>query len=194
MYAPVSARWPSPPETTIHAPTRLSELARGNNDPVLGDRLVVGLRTLTPSAGVRIPLPQPDTKKPAQAGFFVSGWGRGSIRTRSSNRAARGRCAGRRPEQPGAKRRARRAAAQSIPSKTPNTIEARIAAPAQAGFFVSDWGRGSIRTRSSNRAARGRCAGRRPEQPEGQAAAGIGSLYGLRFTVYGLSKIMSPEP
>jgi hypothetical protein len=45
----------------------------------MGDRLVVGLRTLTPSAGVRIPLPQPPTKKPALRGFFC-GWGRG-VRT-----------------------------------------------------------------------------------------------------------------
>ena len=48
----------------------------------MGDRLVVGLRTLTPSAGVRIPLPQPDTQKARLARVFcVSGWGRGLIRT-----------------------------------------------------------------------------------------------------------------
>ncbi len=45
----------------------------------MGDRLVVGLRTLTPSAGVRIPLPQPKTKRPASSGLF-RGWGRG-VRT-----------------------------------------------------------------------------------------------------------------
>ena len=38
----------------------------------MGDRLVVGLRTLTPPAGVRIPLPQPNMKRPPnEAAFFI---------------------------------------------------------------------------------------------------------------------------
>ena len=41
----------------------------------LGDRLVVGLRTLTPPTGVRIPLPQPNEKARKSGLFF--GWGRG---------------------------------------------------------------------------------------------------------------------
>ena len=36
----------------------------------LGDRLVVGLRTLTPPTGVQIPLPQPIHKKARASGLF----------------------------------------------------------------------------------------------------------------------------
>ena len=37
---------------------------------LLGDRLVVGLRTLTPSTGVRIPRPQPNNHKGPHSGPF----------------------------------------------------------------------------------------------------------------------------
>jgi hypothetical protein len=50
-------------------PRRTKPEHRQAND-LLGDRLVVGLRTLTPSAGVRIPLPQPHMKNPALRRVF----------------------------------------------------------------------------------------------------------------------------
>src|SRR5210317_957091 len=50
-------------------------------DPELGDRLVVGLRTLTPSTGVRIPLPQPENEKAPSRGLFIFRFGEVEMRT-----------------------------------------------------------------------------------------------------------------
>ena len=48
--------------------TRSAKLKR--QPRLLGDRLVVGLRTLTPPTGVRIPLPQPENEKAPLVGAF----------------------------------------------------------------------------------------------------------------------------
>ena len=55
--------------------TQYSKRSRtpGNEQSLLGDRLVVGLRTLTPPTGVRIPLPQPKEYGPLAGPIFLPG-------------------------------------------------------------------------------------------------------------------------
>ncbi len=54
----------------------------------LGDRLVVGLRTLTPPTGVRIPLPQPNKKRAPSGALFLFGRGKPGFETCSTHAAA----------------------------------------------------------------------------------------------------------
>ena len=99
----------------------------------MGDRLVVGLRTLTPSAGVRIPLPQPDTEKPAQGGFFCIWLGeRDRCAARFSGRSYPERSVGQAPQ----------ARSPSRPTLRICTECTEASGPPCAGFFISGWGRG----------------------------------------------------
>ncbi len=88
---------------------------------------MVGLRTLTPSAGVRIPLPQPKKEKPGIAGLFF-GWGRG-VRTPAINNRFDPSAARTMRQQPGVARQAPQARSQSLsPSQKKRS-------PASPGFF-----------------------------------------------------------
>src|SRR3546814_265045 len=62
---------PSSPSAEFAQRIATSALAR------LGDRLTVGLQTLTLPIQVRILVPQPYTQNPPQGGFCVCGWGEG---------------------------------------------------------------------------------------------------------------------
>src|SRR3546814_20050844 len=65
------------PYTTLFRSAEFAQRIATSALARLGDRLTVGLQTLTLPIQVRILVPQPYTQNPPQGGFCVCGWGEG---------------------------------------------------------------------------------------------------------------------